>query len=120
MVTFQACHLQESKKIDELIDERLGSRVNKEEVERVVKVALLCTNATPSVRPTMSEAVRMMEGNLAIPDTVAEGSTESRMKAMNDFRKESRIDTSSASRLDPGFSSFATDFSEITGDSVSH
>ncbi|XP_057797648.1 probable LRR receptor-like serine/threonine-protein kinase RFK1 isoform X2 [Salvia miltiorrhiza] len=121
-----ACHLQESKHIDELIDERLGSRVDRKEVERVVKVALLCTNATPSVRPTMSEAVRMMEGSLAIPDTVAEGSTESRMKAMNNFRKESRIDTSSSgdriepSRINPSFSSFATDFSEISGDSVSH
>ncbi|XP_042060217.1 probable LRR receptor-like serine/threonine-protein kinase RFK1 [Salvia splendens] len=117
-----ACHLQESKNIDELIDERLGSRLDREEVERVVKVALLCTNATPSVRPTMSEAVRMMEGSLAIPDTVAEGSTELRMKAMNDFRKESWIDTSlsGAVGIDPSFSSFATDFSEIGRDGVSH
>ncbi|KAI3466775.1 hypothetical protein Pfo_023438 [Paulownia fortunei] len=65
-----ACHLQESKNIDELVDERLGSQVNKDEVERTIKVALLCTNATPSVRPTMSEVVQMIEGNVAIPDAV--------------------------------------------------
>lgn len=122
----QACHLQVNKNIDELVDERLGSQVDREEVERVVKVALLCTNATPSVRPTMSEAVKMMEGNLAIPDALAEGSTESRIKAMNNFRHARRNDTSSsgdqvrASTVDPGFSSFALDFSEITRDSISH
>lgn len=121
----QACHLQVNKNIDELVDARLGSQVDREEVERVVKVALLCTNATPSLRPTMSEAVKMMEGNLAIPDTLAEGSTESRIKAMNNFRHERRNDTSSssgdqvpASKIDPGFSSFASDFSEITRDGV--
>ncbi|KAL0442596.1 UNVERIFIED_CONTAM: putative LRR receptor-like serine/threonine-protein kinase RFK1, partial [Sesamum latifolium] len=62
-----ANHLQESKKMDELVDERLGSRADIEEIDRVVKVALLCTNATPSVRPTMSEAVQMLEGKMAIP-----------------------------------------------------
>ncbi|KAK4399286.1 putative LRR receptor-like serine/threonine-protein kinase [Sesamum angolense] len=50
-----ANELQESKKIDELVDERLGSWADIEEIDRVVKVALLCTKPTPSVRPTMSE-----------------------------------------------------------------
>lgn len=118
--------MQETKDINELVDERLGSQVDREEVERVVKVALLCTNATPSIRPTMSEAVKMIEGNLAIPDTPAQGSTESRIKAMNNFRHGRRNDTSSsgdqaqAPALDPGFSSFTSDFSEITRDSASH
>lgn len=117
----QACHLQENKSIYELIDERLGSEVDREEVERIVKVAVLCTNATPSIRPTMSEAVKMIEGELAIPDAVGEGDTESRIRAMNDFRKERQNKSSSggqieASRMDPGFSSFASEFSEITGD----
>ncbi|KAL0305575.1 UNVERIFIED_CONTAM: putative LRR receptor-like serine/threonine-protein kinase RFK1 [Sesamum radiatum] len=62
-----ANHLQESKKIDELVDERLGSPADIEEIDRVVKVALLCTKPTPSVRPTMSEVVQMLEGKMAIP-----------------------------------------------------
>ncbi|KAL0352927.1 UNVERIFIED_CONTAM: putative LRR receptor-like serine/threonine-protein kinase [Sesamum angustifolium] len=62
-----ANELQESKKIDELVDERLGSRADIEEIDRVVKVALLCTKPTPSVRPTMSEVVQMLEGKMAIP-----------------------------------------------------
>ncbi|GFQ03191.1 probable LRR receptor-like serine/threonine-protein kinase rfk1 [Phtheirospermum japonicum] len=54
---------KESKKIDELIDKRLDSCIDRDEIERAVKVALLCTNATPSVRPTMSEVVQILEGN---------------------------------------------------------
>ncbi|KAL0305577.1 UNVERIFIED_CONTAM: putative LRR receptor-like serine/threonine-protein kinase, partial [Sesamum radiatum] len=69
-----ANHLQESKKIDELIDERLVSRADIEEIDRVVRVALLCTNATPSIRPTMSEVVQMLEGKMAIPDVITVGS----------------------------------------------
>ncbi|GAB2287557.1 hypothetical protein Dimus_021930 [Dionaea muscipula] len=39
----------------ELVDEKLGSDVNFEEVERLVKVAVLCTNGSPSTRPAMSD-----------------------------------------------------------------
>ncbi|KAG8385384.1 hypothetical protein BUALT_Bualt03G0037400 [Buddleja alternifolia] len=81
-----ACHLQESKKIDELIDERLGYEINKEEIERMVKVALLCTNATPSVRPTMTEVVQMLEGKMDVPAAIPEGSTYT-----NDVRRISDL-----------------------------
>jgi len=37
--------------------ETLGSEVHIEEAETMVKVALLCTNASPTLRPTMSEVV---------------------------------------------------------------
>lgn len=51
----------------DLIDPRLGSEFNKDEVMVVIEVALLCTNISPSVRPTMSSVVRMLEGDEAIP-----------------------------------------------------
>ncbi|KAL0352948.1 UNVERIFIED_CONTAM: putative LRR receptor-like serine/threonine-protein kinase [Sesamum angustifolium] len=85
-----ANHLQESKKIDELIDERLVSRADIEEIDRVVRVALLCTNATPSIRPTMSEVVQMLEGKMAIPDVITVGSpynNDVRFKAVKDSTK---------------------------------
>lgn len=124
----QACHLQENKNIEELIDERLGSRVDNEEIERTVKVAVLCTSATPSVRPMMSEVVQMIEGNMAIPDAVTEGSPsamEVRLKAIKDFRHDMQNESSSGSQTqnskkDAGFSSYTSDFSEITGDTVWH
>ncbi|KAL1829621.1 hypothetical protein ACET3Z_008033 [Daucus carota] len=85
-----ACHLQASKKFEELVDKILGSKVDKEEAERMVKVALLCTNATPSIRPIMSEVVSMLEGQLPIPDTIPETNTNSddlRFKALRDFHQ---------------------------------
>ncbi|KAJ6893746.1 LRR receptor-like serine/threonine-protein kinase RFK1 isoform X1 [Populus alba x Populus x berolinensis] len=80
-----ACHLQQSGSFIELVDETLGSEVNIEEAETMVKVALLCTNASPTIRPTMSEVVSMLEGRLAVPDTLPEQSSyteDLRFKAM--------------------------------------
>ncbi|XP_074326194.1 putative LRR receptor-like serine/threonine-protein kinase RFK1 isoform X3 [Apium graveolens] len=85
-----ACHLQESKKYEELVDESLGSKVDNEEAVRMVKVALLCTNTTPSIRPIMSEVVSMLEGQLSIPDITPETNTNSddlRFKALRDFHQ---------------------------------
>ncbi|CAI9087853.1 OLC1v1022037C2 [Oldenlandia corymbosa var. corymbosa] len=86
-----ACHLQHNKNFDELIDRSLTSSVNKEEVDRLVKVALLCTNASPSIRPTMSEVVSMLEGQMIIPDVIPEASgfgEDLRFKAMRDLQLE--------------------------------
>jgi len=43
----------------EIVDPKLQSEFNKEEAERMIKAALLCTNASPSLRPAMSEVVSM-------------------------------------------------------------
>ncbi|XP_020547211.1 probable LRR receptor-like serine/threonine-protein kinase RFK1 [Sesamum indicum] len=126
-----ANHLQESKKIDELVDERLGSRADTEEIDRVVKVALLCTNATPSVRPTMSEVVQMLEGKMVIPDIITVGSpynNDVRFKAVKDFHQErrnqsanwSQSQNSTTIRTDAGFSSSTSGFNEISRDSISY
>ncbi|KAJ6333332.1 hypothetical protein OIU77_009239 [Salix suchowensis] len=74
----------------ELVDETLGSEVNIKEAETMVKGALLCTNASPTLRPTMSEVVSMLEGRMAIPDTLPEPSSyteDLRFKAMRDLRQ---------------------------------
>ncbi|XP_020202017.1 probable LRR receptor-like serine/threonine-protein kinase RFK1 isoform X1 [Cajanus cajan] len=85
-----ACHLNQAQNLVGLIDERLGSDLNKKEVEKVVKVALLCTNASPSLRPTMSEVVNMLEGHTDIPDTIPDPSTyndDLRFKALRDLHQ---------------------------------
>ncbi|XP_076957103.1 putative LRR receptor-like serine/threonine-protein kinase RFK1 [Bidens hawaiensis] len=85
-----ACRLETSKQYSELFDEQLES-INKEEAETVVKVALLCTNGSPSMRPTMPEVVNMLEGKTCVPEVVPEGTGNSedlRFKAMRDFRRE--------------------------------
>ncbi|KAL4563394.1 hypothetical protein LXL04_027435 [Taraxacum kok-saghyz] len=86
-----ACRLETSKQYEELFDERLGTKINKEEAETMVKVALLCTNGSPSVRPTMTEVVSMLDGKTYVPEIVPEASGYSedlRFKAMRDFRRE--------------------------------
>lgn len=87
----QACHLQQTGKVLELVDEALGSEVREEEAEMMVKIAILCTNASPSLRPTMTEVVSMLEGRQPTPDINLEPNTHNediRFKAIKDFRQE--------------------------------
>uniref|UniRef100_F6HMD0 non-specific serine/threonine protein kinase n=1 Tax=Vitis vinifera TaxID=29760 RepID=F6HMD0_VITVI len=96
-----ACLLQQSRKFLELVDEKLGSKVNEEEAERMIKVALLCTNASQSLRPTMSEVVSMLEARMPIPDMIPGPSTyteDLRFKAMRDFRQDKRNQSLSEGR----------------------
>ncbi|QCD76914.1 brassinosteroid insensitive 1-associated receptor kinase 1 [Vigna unguiculata] len=85
-----ACKLNQAKKLEGLVDERLGQELNETEVEKVVRIALLCTNASVSLRPTMSEVVKMFEGELDIPDAIPEPSSYSedlRFKALRDLNQ---------------------------------
>lgn len=93
--------MQQTGNLMEMIDEKLGSDVDKEEAETMVKVALLCTNASASLRPTMSEVVNMLEGQIAIPDVVPEMSSYSgdlRFKSLKDLHLERRSQSLSGSQ----------------------
>ncbi|KAK3424533.1 hypothetical protein EUGRSUZ_F01306 [Eucalyptus grandis] len=61
-----ACVLQEQGNVLELVDPRLGSDYSKEEAMRMLNLALLCTNLSPTLRPPMSSVVSMLEGKGAI------------------------------------------------------
>ncbi|XP_058086535.1 LRR receptor kinase SERK2-like isoform X2 [Magnolia sinica] len=54
--------LEREKRLDAIVDHNLHRNYDCLEVEMMIKVALLCTQATPEDRPTMSEVVRMLEG----------------------------------------------------------
>ncbi|XP_031386057.1 probable LRR receptor-like serine/threonine-protein kinase At5g10290 [Punica granatum] len=54
--------LEREKKLDAIVDRNLNKNYNMQEVEMMIKVALLCTQASPEERPPMSEVVRMLEG----------------------------------------------------------
>ncbi|CAI9279224.1 unnamed protein product [Lactuca saligna] len=60
--------LQQKGKLIDLVDPRLGSEFNKKEAVRMIKIALLCTNKAPALRPTMSEVVNMLEGRTKIKE----------------------------------------------------
>ncbi|PON46971.1 Tyrosine-protein kinase [Parasponia andersonii] len=65
---YYACVLQKKGDILEIMDPKLGSEFDKEAAEKVIKVALLCTNASPVLRPTMSEVVSMHEGQTTVEE----------------------------------------------------
>ena len=54
--------LEREKRLDAIVDRNLGRNYNMQEVEMMIKVALLCTQASPEERPAMSDVVRMLEG----------------------------------------------------------
>nr|XP_027126996.1 probable LRR receptor-like serine/threonine-protein kinase At1g53430 [Coffea arabica] len=58
--------LQEQGNLLELVDPSLGSDCPADEALRMINLALLCTNPSPTLRPTMSSAVSMLEGKIAI------------------------------------------------------
>ncbi|XP_028966121.2 probable leucine-rich repeat receptor-like serine/threonine-protein kinase At3g14840 isoform X2 [Malus domestica] len=66
--------LQQKGNLMDLVDPRLGSQFSKEEAIRMVKVALLCTNPAPALRPTMSAVVRMLEGETAVHELIMDPS----------------------------------------------
>ncbi|XP_052301151.1 probable LRR receptor-like serine/threonine-protein kinase At1g29720 isoform X4 [Populus trichocarpa] len=66
--------LQKKENLMEIVDPKLQSEFNKEEAERMIKAALLCTNASPSLRPAMSEVVSMLEGQTSIQEMISDPS----------------------------------------------
>ncbi|GAA0142252.1 hypothetical protein LIER_03195 [Lithospermum erythrorhizon] len=72
----KALVLQPKEDFLELVDPRLGSNYNVEEAVRMIKVALLCTNPSPALRPTMSVVVSMLEGQMDIQETNVDSSID--------------------------------------------
>nr|AMM42935.1 LRR-RLK [Vernicia montana]AMM42945.1 LRR-RLK [Vernicia montana] len=64
--------LQERGSLLELVDPELGSAYSSEEAMLMLNVALLCTNASPTLRPTMSQVVSMLEGRTAVQDLLSD------------------------------------------------
>ncbi|KAK0579514.1 hypothetical protein LWI29_027309 [Acer saccharum] len=96
-----ACHLQQNEKLMEMVDEKLGSEFDAEEAERMLKVSLLCTNSSPSLRPTMSEVVGMLEGTTKIPDIIPQPvnySQDIRFKTIRDQRQSMHSQSSVGSQ----------------------
>ncbi|KAI4333506.1 hypothetical protein L6164_018300 [Bauhinia variegata] len=80
--------LKERGDLMELVDRKLGSDFNKEELMVVINVALLCTNVSPTLRPAMSSVVSMLEGKIVVPELVMESSElldEKKLEAMRKY-----------------------------------
>ncbi|KAF3488809.1 hypothetical protein F2Q69_00053825, partial [Brassica cretica] len=67
-----ALTLQQTGDIMDIIDPVLEGEFNRKEAEMMIKVALVCTNSSPLSRPTMSEAVQMLEGETKITQVLSD------------------------------------------------
>ncbi|RYR50548.1 hypothetical protein Ahy_A07g037173 isoform B [Arachis hypogaea] len=89
--------LKEKGMLMELVDRRLGSDFNEEEVMVMIQVALLCTNATANLRPSMSSVLSMLEGKIIVPEFVSDQSElmdEMKLEAMRQYyyqKEENKI-----------------------------
>ncbi|KAL4200874.1 hypothetical protein AMTRI_Chr02g213320 [Amborella trichopoda] len=61
----RAWHLHENNQERELVDQRLTD-FNEEQVTQIIGVALLCTQASPMLRPSMSRVVAMLAGDMEV------------------------------------------------------
>ncbi|CAI9772834.1 unnamed protein product [Fraxinus pennsylvanica] len=61
-----AWNLQETNQEMELLDRTLFE-VNEDEVKRIIGVALLCSQTSPGLRPSMSRVVSMLSGDIEVP-----------------------------------------------------
>ncbi|XP_042061670.1 probable leucine-rich repeat receptor-like serine/threonine-protein kinase At3g14840 isoform X2 [Salvia splendens] len=70
-----AISLKEKGNLLELVDQRLESSLNKEEITRAINVALICTNVVAAERPSMSAVVSILEGKDGVANLVSEPSS---------------------------------------------
>ncbi|RXH84055.1 hypothetical protein DVH24_026954 [Malus domestica] len=74
---YKARLLKEQGNLMDLVDPRLGSDFNKEEMIVAINVALLCCNVTSTARPTMSSVVSMLEGKVVVHELVSDPNAKS-------------------------------------------
>ncbi|KAF3974719.1 hypothetical protein CMV_001977 [Castanea mollissima] len=92
-----AWHLHENERDIELVDSKL-SEYSEEEVKRVIGVGLLCSQASPMLRPSMSRVVAMLSGDAEVstitsrPGYLSDWKFDDKTSFMSDVKTD-RIDT---------------------------
>ncbi|KAJ8761837.1 hypothetical protein K2173_005409 [Erythroxylum novogranatense] len=111
--------LQQKGNLMEIVDPNLESEFNKKEAERMVKVALLCTNASPTLRPAISEVVSLLEGGSIIQEVTSDPgiyADDLRMKSLRGYYQQMQDKSSSGSQPSTLASDkIVTDSSTISG-----
>ncbi|XP_022136558.1 probable LRR receptor-like serine/threonine-protein kinase At1g53430 [Momordica charantia] len=93
--------LQEQGNLLELVDPSLDSHYSKEEVMRMIHIALLCTNPSPTLRPSMSSVVSMLEGKIAVQAPIIKRNAadqDARFKAFERLSQDSITGISTSSQ----------------------
>ncbi|KAL3353272.1 hypothetical protein AABB24_020989 [Solanum stoloniferum] len=79
--------LQEQGNLLELVDPRLGTNYSKKEAMRMINISLLCTNPSPTLRPSMSSVVSMLEGKLPVQAPIIKRTTSDDEMRFKSFEK---------------------------------
>ncbi|KAL8092299.1 putative receptor-like protein kinase At1g11050 [Apium graveolens] len=67
LITDWAFDLVKSGKVDNIFDNRMGENASKGVMERFIHVGILCAHVMVALRPTISEALKMLEGDIEVP-----------------------------------------------------
>lgn len=97
----QAYVLQEQGNLLELVDPSLGSNFSKKEAMTMLNIALLCTNPSPTLRPTMSSVVSMLEGKTAVQAPIIRRNSDrqdARFRAFEILSQDSQTHVSTLSQ----------------------
>ncbi|CAN1335344.1 Probable LRR receptor-like serine/threonine-protein kinase At1g53430, partial [Linum perenne] len=120
--------LQEQGNLLELVDPELGKNFSKEEARKLLNLALLCTNPSPTLRPPMSSVVKMMEGKAPVQAPIIKrggsdaSSQEARFRAFQTLSQDSHTNITTASwesNSDPNQKSISMDVPWTTMDTSS-
>ncbi|ESQ30075.1 hypothetical protein EUTSA_v10011204mg [Eutrema salsugineum] len=96
--------LQEQGNLLELVDMDLGTSFSKKEAKRMLNIALLCTNPSPTLRPPMSSVVSMLEGKSKVQPPLVKreadpsGAAAMRFKAFELISQDSESQVSTFER----------------------
>ncbi|KAF3773538.1 putative LRR receptor-like serine/threonine-protein kinase [Nymphaea thermarum] len=108
-----AFFLQEKGSLLELVDPRLGSDLSEDQALRMLNIALLCTSPSPSLRPTMSSVVEMLEGRIlarasTLSSTLGKASLSSAWRFSNPYLSSiAKASESSTGPHSSGYGSYA-------------
>ena len=100
-IELQAYVLHEQGNILELVDPILGSNYSEEEAAKMLNLSLLCTNPSPTLRPSMSSVVSMLEGKIAVQAPIVKKSSmnqDMRFKAFEKLSQDSQSHVSAFSQ----------------------
>ncbi|KAK1556237.1 hypothetical protein Q3G72_001112 [Acer saccharum] len=98
--------LQQKGNLMEIMDPMLEDKFDKEEAEKMIRVALLCSNADPALRPTMTEVVSMLESQTIVRAVASDPGIycdDLRIKQLKGYYQQLH-DQSSSGSLAPNFS----------------
>ncbi|KAG2681606.1 hypothetical protein I3760_11G153000 [Carya illinoinensis] len=93
--------LQEQGNLLDLVDSSLGSSYSTEEAMRMLNLALLCTNPSPTLRPSMSSVISMLDGKIAVQAPIikrSETNPDARFRAFEKRSQDSQTHMSSSSQ----------------------